>query len=1222
MKKLFTLALALMGFIGAANAATVADIAPLKHSYVLVCEDLGARPGKGNLFGDNHFLDVTGGSTATNKGSVDLSVADGVLVTEEIAAKYGEYGKHLNFLRLKKTQDVIAMSVTAKSKVIIFYQDNNKDDRYPVFAKDAGLSDRFADGVRSERSSGEEGMPAVNLRRIEWTATDDGVVYVGDNNGDMFMSYIIIEANEAPGTPTVKVGEQKFEDGLWFREVSVKANDYKMEGSDEGIPTIVTYTTDGSTPTATSPVYSEPIKCFKDMTVKFQAYQDWGVGADEGFICDGADNEANVNFLFDAPSIEADGAKIKVVSPYEGQGAINFFKLNDGFEIEDNEATLTESATVTAFTKIDNGVYGTFTSKSTTKDVYVLNPIKEKKTITVAGSAVVDEEATAASTDGSTIYKIEDGIITVDKADFFVKNLTFAALANADAAKAQYQVPAGQEAYIQMSNTNITFMVAEGDSVTVKVICSKNACKNIDADDAAEDKLVNGCTPDRSCYVNVSGTNYCHLDELGGVAADQKLFPDANIIEFGLKGAEGGSIFTFQKYSGTGNILISSIEIAPAAAAPALADGTYFLQNVAAQKFFAAGHSWGTQAIVNNEGLDIIVAATPEGKYQLDAQIRRDDTNHFVGSNLFVDSPAYDWTISKVADDIITLANDTAFVAVDENDNLVLVKEATEAAQWKIVTYEDRILALEGATEATPANATFAIKDANFGRCDSRVSFWTMEASNQNLSGGNNENNCAESWHSTFSLTQTIEGLPNGVYELTAQGFYRQDGEDTENLPYFFINDKKATFPAMTGTENSMSDASVSFTSGLYTIEPIKVVVTDGTITVGAKNEANLTIWCIWDNFQLTYYGPAEEPVEGNEVDITSKFTYTWNASESFVNNADGSITFNAVQWGGLAAWLKDGDNPADWSDYSKLVFEYAEPTTVSTQILVSGTEAKAWGDAGITSLECSFEGLDMTTVEQVALQAADATTITIKRVYLVKKGGDEPVPADPDNLVKNWDCSGDDASSFWVHEWRTMDTQTDGPANLVDGAAMVYVRSFAQAEAAGNATLIDTKNPVAADNFADWDSQFFITWDEAKATAAGDKLQLKMKVKADKAQAIASQLHKAPGAYVHWYAVGDINVTTEWTDYVSAEVDVVSGDPGWGKTAEGCWTIAFNLAKGEENTIYFDDMVVYVIKPTGITEMYRINPEDGIRYNLAGKRVDDSYKGIVIMNGKKMLQK
>lgn len=563
MKKIFTLVFALMGFAGAANAASVDDIAPLKHSYVLVCEDLGARPGKGNLFGDNHFLDVTGGSTATNKGSVDLSAADGVLVTDEIAAKYGEYGKHLNFLRLKKTQDVIAMSVTAKSKVIIFYQDNNKDDRYPVFAKDAGLKERFADGVRSERCSGEEGAPAANTRRIEWTATDDGLVYVGDNNGDMFVSFIIIEANEAPGTPTVKVGPQTFEGGLWFREVTCKANDYKMEGSDEGIPTLVTYTTDGSTPTASSPVYTEPIKCYKDMTVKFQAFQDWGAGADEGFICDAADNEGNVNFVFNAPTIEVDGATFTITSEYAEQNGSNFYKLGNGEEVAGNGATLTESATVTAYTKIANGDYTTFTTKSTTKDVYVLNPIKEKKTIAVtAADVVIDEEATAQATDGATVYKVENGAISADKMDFFVKNLTFGVLKDA---KAQYQVPEGQEAYIQMSNTNIVFQVAEGDSVVVKVVCSKNSCKNLDADDAAEDKLDNGCTPDRQCYVNVSGTNYCLTDAEGKHTNDLKLYPDANVFEFGL----GAGTWTFQKYSGTGNILISSIEITPAAAAPA-----------------------------------------------------------------------------------------------------------------------------------------------------------------------------------------------------------------------------------------------------------------------------------------------------------------------------------------------------------------------------------------------------------------------------------------------------------------------------------------------------------------------------------------------------------------------------------------------------------------------------------------------------------------------------
>ena len=544
MKKIFTLALALMGFAGVANAANVDDLAVLKHSYVLVCEDLGARPGKGALFGDDHFLDVTGGSTATNKGSVDLSVADGVLVTEEIAAKYGEYGKHLNFLRLKKTQDVIAMKVTAKSKVIIFYQDNNKDDRYPVFAKDAALTDKYAEGVRSERCSGEEGQPAVNVRRMEWTATDDGLVYVGDNNGDMFVSFIIIEANEAPGTPTVKVGEQKFEGGqfeggLWFREVTCKANDYTMEGTEVSIPTIVTYTTDGSTPTAASPVYKEPIKCYKDMTVKFQAYQDWGTGADEGFICANADNEANVAFLFDAPTISTDGANVTVTSPYEG--AENYILVNGDNEEKTNSITLEESATVTAYSKIINGDYAEFTTKSTSKDVYVLDPIKENKTIVVTtGTAVIDEEATATSTTGP-VYKVEGGAISADKKDFFVKNLTFAVLKDD---KAQYQID-GKEIYIQMSNTNITFQVAEGDSVDVKVVCSLNSCKTLNAEN---DESV---TTDRKCYVNVNGTNYGHDD----VTAE-----NGNIIEFGLK----AGTHTFQKYSGTGNILISSIEITPA----------------------------------------------------------------------------------------------------------------------------------------------------------------------------------------------------------------------------------------------------------------------------------------------------------------------------------------------------------------------------------------------------------------------------------------------------------------------------------------------------------------------------------------------------------------------------------------------------------------------------------------------------------------------------------
>jgi hypothetical protein len=150
---------------------------------------------------------------------------------------------------------------------------------------------------------------------------------------------------------------------------------------------------------------------------------------------------------------------------------------------------------------------------------------------------------------------------------------------------ADYQID-GKEVYLQMSNTNITFLVAANDVVDVKVVCSKNSCKTLESED--ESKL------DRKCYVNVSGTTYGNDD----VTAE-----NGNIIEFQLKGGKtakqqsendvngdgvvdkndqeevfnaADTYYTFQKYSGTGNILIASIEITPA--------GTTGIQNVKAEK--------------------------------------------------------------------------------------------------------------------------------------------------------------------------------------------------------------------------------------------------------------------------------------------------------------------------------------------------------------------------------------------------------------------------------------------------------------------------------------------------------------------------------------------------------------------------------------------------------------------------------------------------------------
>ena len=572
MKKVFTLLCGLFCFAGVVMAAsTINDVKVCKHSYVLIGDDYTndgtVKPLNYTLIGDGYFLLVGTDpehSVSTGKGSVDLSSVDGVIVTEEIAAKYGEYGSHRNSLRLKEKQDGVALKVTAHSKIIIFYENNKAEARRPLFCSAVDKGTKLADQgtmVTAELNS-------KGIGRVEWTAPDDMDLYIlGENQ--LYLSYLIVEANEAQGTPQVKVGPQQVgNEDLWYREVTCKSVEV------DGVPTIVTYTTDGTEPTAASTVYTAPIRAYKDQVIKFQAFLDGGDGKpNDELKCEGADNEAPVTFSFDAPILEAHGGSFSVLSPY--YGAKNYFSYGEVVDQEGNGATLTESATVTAYSKIENGTYTTFTSKSVSADVFVLNDIKEEKNITVSGTAVEDAEATATSTTG-TVYKIENGAVDANKMDFFIKNLTFGVLANADAAKAKYQVPAGQEAYIQMSNTTIAFSVAEGDSTEITVVCSKNSCKNIDETDEDVYADKSKVADNRKCFVNVDGTNY------GGV--DLKENPDGNVITFRV----GPGIHTFQKYSGTGNILISSIKFVPMIGA-GVENLAAAEQKVAAKKVFRNG---------------------------------------------------------------------------------------------------------------------------------------------------------------------------------------------------------------------------------------------------------------------------------------------------------------------------------------------------------------------------------------------------------------------------------------------------------------------------------------------------------------------------------------------------------------------------------------------------------------------------------------------------------
>lgn len=198
--------------------------------------------------------------------------------------------------------------------------------------------------------------------------------------------------------------------------------------------------------------------------------------------------------------------------------------------------------------------------------------------------------------------------------------------------------------------------------------------------------------------------------------------------------------------------------------------------------------------------------------------------------------------------------------------------------------------------------------------------------------------------------------------------------------------------------------------------------------------------------------------------------------------------------------------------------------------------------------------------------------------------------PLDEGNAVKGGSFEYiKESDAYWCHEWRTPDAQFDGRANIIvdpanekNHCAAVVVRSFEEAVAAGNPVLADGSKPATADNFAGWDSQFFISFGEKQALKAGDKIQLKMKVKADKElKGVGTQAHGAPGAYMDWYCVGNVDFTTEWTEFVSEVIPVEDNPGGWPRTSTkaGAYTIAFNLTNGIHNTVYFDDIQVLITK-------------------------------------------
>ena len=365
--------------------------------------------------------------------------------------------------------------------------------------------------------------------------------------------------------------------------------------------------------------------------------------------------------------------------------------------------------------------------------------------------------------------------------------------------------------------------------------------------------------------------------------------------------------------------------------------GKYYLYNPSAGLFLTAANNWGTQASLAETGVDLNIIAS--GAYSLlDTNITNGGESHYMGSNLYMDGGSTNWTITESGTHTdgkttYTFTTDgTNYLAAPASGSVATtVTSATDAhAQWVLYSCADLVNQMLGATESNPVNATFLLPGYGFSRNDNRNLNW----SDSPKIGGDNANMNGEKYNTIFDVYQEIVGVPNGVYELTMQGFYRNGGyadaatartNGTEALnAILYMNDTEVALPSIfegagksgtTGVNtahgyipNGQGDASAYFNAnnyGNYQVGPISVTVTDGTLRIGVKKSTEVTNdWTVFDNFKLLYYGEPSQTTLG---------TPTWSIDDgSYIQSYNGlSVSFpRAESTASGATFSLIGSNP------------------------------------------------------------------------------------------------------------------------------------------------------------------------------------------------------------------------------------------------------------------------------------------------------------------------
>jgi len=180
------------------------------------------------------------------------------------------------------------------------------------------------------------------------------------------------------------------------------------------------------------------------------------------------------------------------------------------------------------------------------------------------------------------------------------------------------------------------------------------------------------------------------------------------------------------------------------------------------------------------------------------------------------------------------------------------------------------------------------------------------------------------------------------------------------------------------------------------------------------------------------------------------------------------------------------------------------------------------------------------------------------------------------------------------------------------------------------------------------WDNQFFIKANRSLQKGEVTKLVFNYMCSVEEAKTTTQCHGENPGDYKHYAAIGDVTFTNDWLPF-EQEFTVP-------EQADGMWNIAFNMAEIKEACEYhIKDVQWYIYdasldaglttenlisgganffvkegagttprqwEAAGINNVVNKKATSNVTYNLAGQRVSKDFKGIVVKNGQKFMNK